>query len=143
VLSLVLLAGCGSSTPTVTVSPVATAAPAVQDVCRRLVAALPDKVDDLHRRHVTPDDTTTAAWGDPPVLLRCGVGKPAGLTMTSMLAGVNGIYWFIDEHQPDVRIWTTNGLRANVEMRIPTKHDPPQGPLVDIAAAIAATDPKG
>jgi Protein of unknown function (DUF3515) len=135
-------AGCGSSTPAVGVSPVPTAAPAVQDVCRRLVQALPSKVDDLPRRRVAPADGTTAAWGNPPVVLRCGVGKPAGLTMTSMLAGVNGLYWFIEEH-PDVRIWTTNGLRANVEMRIPIRHDPPQGPMVDVAAAISATDPKG
>jgi hypothetical protein len=133
------LAGCGSAT-SVVVSPVPSAAPAVQDVCRRLVAALPNKVDDLRRRHVSPDDGTTAAWGNPPVVLRCGVGRPAALTPTSVLAGVNGIYWFIEE-QPAVRIWTTTALRANVEMRIPAHHDPPQGPLVDIAAAITATDP--
>jgi hypothetical protein len=41
-----------------------------------------------------------------------------------------------------VRIWTAVGRRANVEMRIPKQHDPPQGPLVDIAAAITAHDPK-
>jgi hypothetical protein len=121
---------------------VATASPAVRDVCRALVAALPDKVDDLRRRRTSPDNTLTAAWGDPPVLFRCGVAKPTGITMTSMLAGVNGIYWYIDETQPGVRIWTTTQLRANVELRIPTKHDPPQGPLVDVAAAITATDPK-
>jgi hypothetical protein len=124
------------------VSPVPSAVPAVRDICRRLVAALPSKVDDLHRRRVSPDDATTAAWGDPPVLLRCGVARPTGITMTSMLAGVNGIYWFIDQRDPDVRVWTTTQLRANVEVRIPTEHDPPQGPLVDIAAAITATDPK-
>jgi hypothetical protein len=134
------LAGCGSSTPPAAVSPVPSLAPAVQDVCRRLIVALPDKVDNLHRRTTSPDEGTTAAWGDPAVLLRCGVGRPAGLTPTSMLAGVNQVYWFIDE-QPGVRVWTTVGLRANVEMRIPSKHDPPQGPLVDIAAAITATDP--
>jgi hypothetical protein len=134
------LAGCGSSTP-VAVSPVPSSAPAAQDVCRRLVGALPNKVDDLPRRHISPEQGTTAAWGNPPVVLRCGVGKPAGLTPTSVLAGVNGIYWFIDD-QPDVRIWTTVGRRVNVEMRIPSKHDPPQGPVVDIAAAITAIDPK-
>jgi hypothetical protein len=75
------------------------------------------------------------------VVLRCGVGRPVGLTPTSVLAGVNGIYWFIEEH-PDVRIWTTTALRANVEMRIPARHDPPQGPVVDIAEALTSTDPK-
>jgi hypothetical protein len=135
------LAGCGSSSA-VEVAPVATASPAVQDICRQVVAALPDKVDNLRRRRTAPDNTLTAAWGNPPVLFRCGVAKPAGVTMTSMLAGINGIYWFIDETQPGVRIWTAIGRRVNVEMRIPTQHDPPQGPLVDIAAAITAADPK-
>jgi uncharacterized protein DUF3515 len=137
---LASVAGCGSPAA-FPVAPVASAAPAVQDICRRLVAALPNKVDDLHRRRTSPDEGTTAAWGDPTVLLRCGVGKPAGLTSTSQLTAVNDVDWFLDE-QPDVRIWTTFGRRANVELRVPSKHDPAVGPVVDIATAVTATDPQ-
>jgi uncharacterized protein DUF3515 len=109
--------------------------------CARLAAALPAKVDDLHRRSTQPSVPTVAAWGDPPVVLRCGVGQPAGLTATSQLSGVNEVDWYVDE-QATQRVWTTFARAANVEVSIPNSHDPAVGPVVDLAVAIKATDPK-
>jgi hypothetical protein len=110
-------------------------------VCDRLATALPAKVDDLHRRRTDPAATTVAAWGDPPVVLRCGVGPPAGLTATSQLSGVNEVDWYVDE-QPTQRVWTTFARAADVEVTIPNSHSPAVGPVVDLATAIKATDPK-
>ncbi len=109
-------------------------------VCAKLAAALPAKVDDLHRRRTDPTATTLAAWGDPPVVLRCGVGQPAGLTATSQLSGVNEVDWYVDE-QPTQRVWTTFARAANVEVTIPDSHSPAVGPVVDLANAIKANDP--
>jgi hypothetical protein len=110
-------------------------------VCDRLAAALPAKVDDLKRRRTAPAGSTVAAWGDPAVVLRCGVGLPAGLTATSQLSGVNDVEWYVDE-QPTQRVWTTFARAAEVEVTIPDTHDPAVGPIVDLAAAIKVTDPK-
>jgi hypothetical protein len=98
-------------------------------------------VDDLHRRKTSPTADTVAAWGDPPVVLRCGVALPPGLTATSQLSGVNEVDWYVDE-QAGQRVWTTFARIANVEVTIPDSHDPSVGPIVDLAAAIKATDPK-
>jgi hypothetical protein len=55
------------------VPPTSTAAPVVS-ACAALIASLPDELDTgVRRRPVTGDDTRTAAWGDPPITLRCGV----------------------------------------------------------------------
>jgi hypothetical protein len=112
----------------------------VGSVCSRLASQLPNKVDDLHRRRTTPLAAGVAAWGDPPVILRCGVGLPAGLTATSVLSTVDDVDWFTDE-QATRRVWTTFSRAANVEVSVPNSHSPGVGPVVDLAAAIKATDP--
>jgi hypothetical protein len=110
-------------------------------VCAKLAAALPQKVDDLHRRRTVPDVSTVAAWGnEPPVVLRCGVAQPPGLTATSTLSTVNGVDWYTQE-QPTQRVWTTFARAANVEVAIPNAHNPGVGPVVDLANAIKANDP--
>lgn len=64
--------------------------------CAELVAALPDEIgtgdDDLDRRTLTrPAPPGAAAWGDPPVVLRCGLARPAELTPSSRLIDVSGV----------------------------------------------------
>jgi hypothetical protein len=140
-LSVAALSACGSGPGPVAVDPPKITAGGVAGVCDRLAAALPAKVDDLHRRRTDPVATTAAAWGNPPVVLRCGVGLPPGLTATSQLSGVNEVDWYVDE-QPTQRVWTTFARAADVEVTIPDSHDPAVGPIVDLAAAIKATDPK-
>src|SRR5581483_6983099 len=111
-------------------------------ICTKLANALPAKVDDLHRRKTVPNVATVAAWGnEPPVILRCGVGQPPGLTATSVLSTVNDVDWYTDE-QPTQRVWTTFARAANVEVAVPNSHNPGVGPVVDLAAAIKANDPK-
>jgi len=135
------LAGCGGGEPpAVVVDAPKFGGQSSQPACGRLAAALPAKVDDLRRRPTKPDVATVAAWGDPPVVLRCGVGPPPELTATSQLSTVNDVDWSTDE-QPTRRVWTTFGRSVNVEVSVPRSHQPAVGPVVDLAAAIKATDP--
>jgi hypothetical protein len=113
---------------------------AARDACLRLGGRLPTKVDSLARRSVVPSTQLVAAWGDPAVILRCGVPRPTALIATSQLIGANDVDWFAEE-TPQHRIFTTFGRAAYVEVSIPTQHDPAVGPLVDLAAAISAADP--
>lgn len=134
-------AGCDSSQlPSVAVSPAPAEKPAVVAACARLLDALPPNVDDLRRRAVDPP-SAGAAWGkDVVVVLRCGVAKPKALTRTSQLAGVNDIDWF-GEQRDGARVFTTVGRVANVEVVIPAAHEPQVGPLVDVADAMARSNP--
>jgi hypothetical protein len=62
--------------------------------CRSLMAALPDKLGDLARRATVGDASASAAWGDPAVILRCGLPDPDGLDCSAALNGVDGVYWW-------------------------------------------------
>ena len=113
---------------------------AVQTVCRDLVAALPDTLDGHDQRDVEPDDALGAAWGDPAIELRCGVGTPEGLTRFSECQEVNGVGWYVPEEQAadnsaDLTL-TTIGFEPAVEVRIPGSLRPPNDALVQLAAPV-------
>jgi hypothetical protein len=72
-LAVGLAAGCSSAVP---VSP---ATHATDPDCAALILATPDSLGQgLARRHTTAQATT--AWGDPAIVLRCGVEPPGPTT---------------------------------------------------------------
>ncbi len=103
--------------------------------------ALPDKVDDAERRDTSPRTARTAAWGEPPVILRCGVERPKGLTLTAQLNTVNGIDWLVETRNGG-HVFTTVGRAAYIEVVVPAEHDPQVGPLVDLAPAVQFIPPR-
>lgn len=119
--------------------------------CAALRPDLPTSVDHAKLRATAPGSVLTMAWGEPAVVLRCGVPAPAGLAPTSQLQTVNGIDWFnpgsqspaAEQRELDsgARVFTTIGRVANIELTVPLGHEPAVGPLVDVAAAIAARVP--
>jgi hypothetical protein len=100
---------------------------------------LPDSVDGQARRDTEPASVRTAAWGDPPVVLRCGVPRPPGLTATSEVIEVNGVEWFLAGSERGY-VFTTVGRRPYVELRVPadTPREQATAPLVDVAEAVSA-----
>ena len=65
--------------------------------CTALMAALPDPLGQLPRRQLVQGNdpllTGVAAWGEPAVVLRCGVPTPAELTCSAPVQVVNGVTW--------------------------------------------------
>jgi Protein of unknown function (DUF3515) len=65
--------------------------------CATVIAALPEQLGGLARRTIQhaddPSLTGVAAWGEPAVVLRCGVPTPAELTCTAALQEVDGVAW--------------------------------------------------
>ena len=129
-----LTAGCGAVDLT---------APDVSGADRRACLSL---VDDLPRRlaeqqrRETEGSPLGAAWGDPPIVLRCGVGTPEDYEQFSPCQRVNGVDWFVPEEQvadqdADVLL-TTIGRKPNVEVAIPSEYRPPDSVMVDLAQAI-------
>jgi hypothetical protein len=114
--------------------------------CTELLAALPDVVDGLQRRQVEPAGAYAAAWGDPAVVLRCGVGRPAGFDALSSCQITNGVAWFIPDSQitgkPEAITMTTIGRSPGVEVRLPVESFPPAGAMVDLAGPIKQTTRK-
>jgi hypothetical protein len=128
---LAAVAGCGGGPGAVAV-PVPVSAADVGAICRLIEPTLPKKIDGMDRRKTTPRTDRTAAWGDPPVIMRCGVERPKALTRTSQLNTVNGVDWLVEERDGG-HVFTSINRAAYIEITVPAGHDPQVGPLVDIA----------
>lgn len=134
--TLALVGGCGSNRVEVGRFPVTAVG---HESCQRLLRALPRHVSDQPRRPVT-GSTYAAAWGDPPIVLRCGVGRPRGYDRFSACQTANGIDWFVpssafnDEHA-DV-LMTTLYRRPAVSVHLPATYRPPVAAMVDLAGTI-------
>jgi hypothetical protein len=140
-VSAFLLASCASeSTDPV---PVATASPTTarsDAACALLDQALPETVLDQVQRPTTPQSPTTAAWGDPEIVLTCGVGRPAARAPGAQLFDIQGITWFAEELTAGTR-FTSEGRIANVRVDVPDDYRPEAEALIDLAPAINATIP--
>ena len=115
----VVLSGCtggGADLPAVAVTAVPTAA---TDSCRRLADALPRHLgEDLPRRDTTPEDPHVAAYGEPPVVVRCGAPATTKYRQGDQLLDINGVDWFADD-RGDVVVWSTPRAFVNVEVTVP------------------------
>lgn len=113
---------------------------AAAQACRALSTLLPERLDGESRRELEPQSPFTAAWGDPAIVLRCGVARPAALRRTSELASVNGVDWFAEQLTAGY-LFTSTGRVANVEVTVPDDYAPEVDPLVDLAGPIAQAVP--
>ena len=136
-LLVVVAAGCGSDNVQID-SPALTGADAA--ACASLVEALPDAVSDQPRRPVEPEDAYGAGWGDPAIVLRCGVPMPAGFDEFATCQVTNDVGWFVSDAQIEDQsadvVMTTIGFEQNVEVTVPARYRPPAAAMVDLADAI-------
>jgi hypothetical protein len=72
----------------------------VQQICTALHAHLPATVDGQSKDQVSPASELTAAWGKNPIVLTCGVARPAMLTPgnstydpSAQAVYANGVDW--------------------------------------------------
>jgi Protein of unknown function (DUF3515) len=113
--------------------------------CERLLAALPEKLDGgdmgaLERRQLAaPVPAGAAGWGEPPVVLRCGLDRPAELTATSRLLDVSGVQ-FLEIASPGTSTWAAVDRPVYVVVALPPTSG--SGPLQQIATVIANTLPQ-
>jgi hypothetical protein len=129
-----LLAACSSLPPVDVAVPTAGSRG-----CARLADALPDELDGRERRDTQPGSPRTAAWGDPALVLRCGVSRPPGLTGSEVVV-VDGVGWVLAETDA-AYVFTTSDLATYVQVRVPrsTPRTAATAPLVDLAGPIAGS----
>jgi hypothetical protein len=108
----------------------------VTATCRAFVGRLPrDLAEGVRRRDVRPDSASTAAWGDPPVLLRCGTVAGSAL---DDLYEFDGVQWAVHDTGA-TRTWTTRGRAVEVQVVIPDHYDGQAEMLGGLASALAVT----
>ncbi|MGC4109146.1 MAG: DUF3515 domain-containing protein [Nocardioides sp.] len=128
-----LVSACGKdpvSIPSVRLSA------ADQAVCQRVTNALPDRLGDKSRRKTQPAEALGGAWGDPAMVVQCGVAAPAELTRTSQCTVVDGVAWFLPPEQDDDpasdAVLSTVGYDPVLQLTVPA-HD--RGPVLAAAEA--------
>lgn len=134
-------AASGTPTPRAT-GPVRVTAPpagsAATRVCPGLIGALPATLDGHRSRPVTGARHSAAAWGDPPIVLRCGVGAPSAAAGGQLLT-LDGLTWRTSTTDRAV-VWTTTDRSVPIEISVPATYTG-QGPLVSgLSRVIVRTD---
>lgn len=111
-----------STLTTVTV----TEEPGTDDACADLADGLPTKIDGRVQRAVK-GHPNSMAWGQPPIVLVCGVAKPAGYKATAQLTEVNGVTWFVHTEADtsayglpgDNTLWTAMDREVYISVAVP------------------------
>jgi hypothetical protein len=114
--------------------------------CSALVGALPQQMvvhgAPLPRRPLAAPAPASLAWGDAqhdPVVVRCGVQRPAELQPTSQLTEVSGVEWL---QRPEDGRSTWIAVDRPVYAAVTVPDDAGTGPLQDVSAAVAQKLPK-
>jgi Protein of unknown function (DUF3515) len=139
VAAALLLAAC--SDRAVKVHPPSPNGP-VAEHCAHLGNVLPQKLESLRPRVISPRSPLVHAWGSPAVVLTCGSGQPAGYSATSSeTTEVDGVRWF--QQQSSSTITWTAVVKADVPgkmvyatLEVPTHYDAQGAFLVDLAAPL-------
>lgn len=121
----------------------AVAAPAAGSAdCAHLAATLPQELEGGTQRRLARRELAAgapsgaAAWGEPPVVLYCGLGRPAELTATARLLDVSGVQ-FLETPGTAASSWVTVDRPVYVAVTLPLGAG--SGPLQQIAEVIAKT----
>ncbi|GAA1522026.1 hypothetical protein GCM10009788_27360 [Nocardioides humi] len=108
--------------------------------CEAVATGLPDTLAGEERVDIEPDDAPAAAYGDPAIVVRCGVAKPEGFDLAASCESVDGVGYYIPDEQYDDQgldvTLTAAGYRPRVEVRIPSRYRPNA-----VQAAMAALAP--
>ncbi|MCZ9340632.1 DUF3515 domain-containing protein [Streptomyces sp. TRM76130] len=125
--------------------------PAVVALCEDLDEAVPSKVDGQGREDPEPASALTAGWGNPLIILRCGVARPPkmvdpkvaeGRDADAVAGGVNGVDWLMEKEDDGSYRFTTANREAYVEVTVPEGRDS-SSVLVDLAPAVKKAIPEG
>jgi len=135
---VLFVAGCAKEP--VTIDQV-TVTPDDQARCVALVAALPQELAGQDRRAVSPSAALGAGWGDPAIVLTCGVDDP--IPAAAVCARADGVGWYIpdaaaNDQSVDLEL-TTMGLRPAVHVHVPADYRPPPAIMVQLAPALKQT----
>lgn len=116
--------------------------PACLNLVQALPASLPNKGTELKRLPLAdPAPQSAAAWaGDrgDPVVLRCGLTKPAEYQPTAQLRLVSQVNWLPVEGK-DAMTWYTVDRPIYIALTIP--EDAGTGPVQELSETIAKTVP--
>lgn len=108
--------------------------------CAELGATVPVSLGGALLRDTNPNSPGTKAWGDPAIVLRCGVAIPKSFSAASQLLAVNGVDWYPEQLQAGVR-FTSMETTELVEVSIPSTYETTAEILTELSSAISSLEP--
>ncbi|WP_225838488.1 DUF3515 domain-containing protein [Streptomyces sp. NK08204] len=151
---LLAVAGCSSADDNSAVA-VPTPDARTAKACRTLHPVLPEKLDGRNRNDPTPRSAYTAGWGNPAIILRCGVVRPPkmvdpkvaeGGDRNAIAGGVDGVNWLMEKQSDGTWRFTTARRVAYVQVSLPkgmSAQEEGASVLADLAPSIKKAIPKG
>jgi hypothetical protein len=113
--------------------------------CKSLLDALPANLGEFHRvAAADPVPPGAAVWrgaaDNYPVIMRCGIDRPAEFVVGSPIQMVNAVQWFrLDDPDVDRSTWVTVDRPVYVALTLPTQSGPT--PIQTLSDLIARTMP--
>ena len=111
--------------------------------CRALLATLPDRLGDYPRAQAAePVPAGAAAWGsyEEPVIMRCGLDRPAEFVVGVPLQMVDDVQWFrLDDPDTARSTWMAVDRPVYIALTLPTGSGP--APIQTLSDVIARTMP--
>lgn len=153
IVAFALSSGSGTSTPSTgstAVVSVAAATPSTAAIepCAQVLSQLPVQLDgsDPRQLHPFPDAGAPAvAWGDPAIVLVCGVGRPTGLTEGSSAfivnvpnSGGDAVNW-LPVAVSGATVFTDIDREVYIQVTVPKSYSQP--PLATLSTSIATALP--
>ena len=134
---LLVVAGCAEEPVSVSTPDVG---PSVRAACERFLADVPAELAGEPERELADDSALGAAWGDPAIVLTCGVDLPADFDRFAECIEANGVGWFVPEEagadQSATAVVTAAGYRPVVQASVPGDYRP-EG-IASVMAELAA-----
>ena len=113
--------------------------PEAEASCPALMGMLPLELTGELSRQVDSDSLFAYAWGEPPIVLVCGVDRPAGFVAGVSAIQIEGVQWYVDTSDPDITVWTTIDRPVYVQITLPASVD--SAPVTSLSPEIAAALP--
>lgn len=112
---------------------------ATQAACVKVFAKLPVQLGGLSPRRTDTDSSFVAAWGNPAVVVRCGVARSEvfGTPEAAQLVEVNSVLWQPDP-QRDRTVYTTVDRGVAIDVTVPAGADQPLPLLAPAVSALPA-----
>jgi hypothetical protein len=124
--------------PALTV-PTAPPSAAADSACPALVDSLPGELVGETDRRVRSTSPYVRAWGNPAVVLVCGVDRPTRFTVGAALIQIDGVQWFVDTSDPKTVVWTAVDRPVYVQVQVPASTD--SAAVTELTAHLTKTLP--
>lgn len=113
--------------------PVSVQAPEPSAACESFLSAAPIRLLGELQRETTPRDAAAIAWGDPPIVLVCGIDHDA--PPDAQVITIEGIDWVAQESDAGT-VFTTLSQAPTIQVRVPVDYRPEIDAVVEITPSL-------